>query len=47
MMVVGLFLLLNMLPNMFNVEALSLLGLTAAILLGPIWSIAMGINLLR
>ena len=47
MMIVGVFLLLNMLGNMFDVEALSLLGLTAAILLGPLWAIGMGIYLLR
>lgn len=43
----GLFLLLNMLGNMFNIEALSLLGLTANILLGPLWSIAFGVYLIR
>lgn len=46
-MVVGAFLLLNTLGNMFNIEALSLIGLTANILLGPIWSIWIGIDLLR
>lgn len=46
-MIVGAFLLLNTLGNMFNIEALSLIGLTANILLGPIWSIWMGAALLR
>ena len=46
-MVVGGFLLLNTLGNMFNIEALSLLGLTANILLAPIWSIWVGIYLWR
>jgi hypothetical protein len=46
-MVVGLFLTLNTLGNMFNIEALSLLGLTANILLGPLWSIWVGIFLMQ
>lgn len=46
-MVIGVFLGLNMLGNMLHIEALSLLGLTANILLGPIWSIVLGIYLLR
>ena len=46
-MVVGLFLLLNTLGNLFNIEALSLLGLTANILFGPIWSIWVGVYFFR
>jgi hypothetical protein len=46
-MVVGGFLLLNTAGNMFNIEALSLLGLSANILLAPIWSIWIGIYLWR
>lgn len=44
-MVVGAFLILNTIGNMFNIEALSLLGLTANIILGPLWSISIGILL--
>jgi hypothetical protein len=32
---------------LLNIEALSLLGLTANILFGPIWSIWIGIYILR
>ncbi|MEM9777731.1 MAG: DUF4386 family protein [Chloroflexota bacterium] len=46
-MVVGLFLILNTVGNMFNIEALSLIGLTANILVGPIWSICIGVMLMR
>ncbi|MEM7111469.1 MAG: hypothetical protein AAF614_03500 [Chloroflexota bacterium] len=46
-MVVGAFLVLNTLGNMFNIEALSLIGLTANILLGPIWTIWIGLALLK
>ncbi len=46
-MVIGLFLTLNTIGNMFNIEALSLLGLTANILLGPLWSIWIGILLVQ
>lgn len=46
-MVVGGFLLLNTAGNMFNIEALSLLGLSANILLAPIWSIWVGVYLWR
>ena len=46
-MVIGGFLVLNTLGNIFNVEALSLLGLMANILLGPIWSIWIGVLLMR
>lgn len=46
-MVVGGFLLLNTAGNMFNIEALSLLGLSANILLAPIWSIWIGVYLWR
>ncbi len=46
-MIVGVFLLLNTLGNMFNIEALSLIGLTANILVGPIWSICIGVMLMR
>jgi hypothetical protein len=46
-MVVGFFLLLNTLGNLFGVEALSLLGLTANILLAPIWSIWIGLYFFR
>jgi hypothetical protein len=42
-LVVGFFLLLNTLGNMLNIEALSLLGLTANILFGPIWAIWIGV----
>ena len=45
--VIGGFLVLNTLGNMFNVEALSLLGLTATILLAPLWSILLGSLCLR
>lgn len=44
---IGIFLLLNTIGNMFNVEALSLIGLTANILLGPVWSILIGIAVMR
>lgn len=46
-MVIGLFLILNTIGNMFNIEALSLLGLMANILLGPLWSIWIGIVLVQ
>jgi hypothetical protein len=46
-MIIGLFLLLNTLGNLFNIEALSLIGLMANILLGPIWSIWFGLTLLK
>lgn len=46
-MSIGGFLILNTVGNIFNIEALSLLGLTANILLGPVWSICIGIVLLR
>jgi hypothetical protein len=46
-MVIGGFLVLNTLGNMFNIEALSLLGLMANILLSPIWSIWIGTLLVR
>ena len=46
-MVVGVALLLNAVGNLFNIEFLSLLGLTGNILLGPIWAIWMGVSLLR
>jgi hypothetical protein len=46
-MVIGVFLVLNTLGNMFNIEALSLLGLTANILLGPLWSIWVGVLLVQ
>jgi len=45
--VIGLFLALNTIGNMFGVEVLSLVGLTANILLGPLWSIWLGILLVR
>lgn len=45
--VIGGFLVLNTLGNMFNVEALSLLGLTGTILLAPLWSILLGALCLR
>jgi len=31
----------------FNIESLSLLGLTANVLLGPLWSIWIGVVLIR
>jgi hypothetical protein len=46
-LIVGLFLLLNTLGNLFNIEALSLLGLTANILFAPIWSIWIGVYFLK
>jgi hypothetical protein len=46
-MVVGVFLLLNTLGNLLGIEALSLLGLSANILFGPIWAIWFGLILLR
>ena len=46
-MVVGGFLTLNTIGNMFTIEALSLLGLTANIVLGPVWSIWIGVLLSR
>ena len=42
-MIIGVFLMLNTLGNMFNLEFLSLLGLTANIVLGPLWSIWIGV----
>ena len=45
--VLGVFLLLNTIGNIFNIEVLSLLGLTANILLGPLWSIWLGVLLIR
>ena len=44
---IGVFLLLNTVGNMFNLEALSLIGLTANILLGPVWLILTGIAVMR
>lgn len=44
---IGIFLSLNTLGNAFNIEALSLIGLTANILLGPLWSIWIGILLVQ
>ena len=46
-MVIGAFLVLNTLGNAFNIEALSLIGLTANILLGPLWSIWIGVHLMQ
>lgn len=46
-MAVGAFLVLNTIGNVFNVEALSLLGLTANIVLGPLWSIWIGVLLVQ
>lgn len=45
--VIGAFLVLNTLGNMFGVEMLSLLGLMANILLAPVWSVVLGIVLVR
>ncbi|MCA9994521.1 MAG: DUF4386 family protein [Anaerolineales bacterium] len=45
--VIGVFLLLNTLGNLFNVEALSLVGLMANIVLGPVWTIWFGVVLLK
>ncbi len=45
--VIGLFLALNTIGNMFGIEMFSLVGLTANILLGPLWSIWLGILLVR
>ncbi len=44
---IGGFLCLNLIGAIFNIEALSLLGLTANIVLGPLWAIWLGIVLLR
>lgn len=46
-MVVGLFVALNTIGLLLNIEAISLIGLTANILLGPLWSICMGVILIR
>ena len=45
--VIGVFLLLNTLGNLFNIEALSLIGLMANILLGPVWAIWFGVALFK
>lgn len=45
--VLGLFLLLNGLGTIFNVEALTLIGLTANVLLAPLWALGMGLVLLK
>jgi hypothetical protein len=45
--VLGGFLALNTVGNLFNIEVLSLLGLTANVLLGPVWFIWLGILLLQ
>lgn len=44
---IGIFLVLNTLGNIFAIEALSLVGLTANILLGPLWSIWIGLWLVQ
>ncbi len=46
-MAIGGFLVLNTVGNIFKIEALSLLGLTANILLGPLWSIFIGALLVQ
>lgn len=46
-MIISGFLLLNILGNLFNNESLSLTGLMANILLGPVWSIWFGLVLFR
>lgn len=46
-MIIGGFLILNTIGNIFNIEALSLLGLTANIVLGPLWAIWLGSLLVR
>ncbi len=46
-MAIGGFLILNTIGNIFAIEALSLLGLMANILLGPLWSIWIGVLLVQ
>lgn len=46
-MIIGGFLILNTIGNIFNIEALSLVGLTANIVLGPLWAIWLGMLLVR
>lgn len=46
-MVIGGFLVLNTVGNLFAIEALSLLGLTANIILGPLWSTWAGVLLVQ
>jgi hypothetical protein len=41
-MTIGGFLILNTIGNILNIEALSLIGLTANIVLGPLWAIWLG-----
>ena len=43
----GIFLFLNGLGAMFNLEVLSLMGLTANVLLAPLWALLVAIDLLR
>lgn len=45
--IIGAFLVVNTLGNMFGIELLSLLGLMANILLAPVWSIVIGVMLIR
>jgi hypothetical protein len=46
-MVLGVFLLLNGIGSLFQIESLSLIGLTGNLLLVPIWAIWFGIDLLK
>jgi hypothetical protein len=46
-LIVGIFLLISAVGGILAMEALTLIGLTATILLVPLWSIWMGIVLLR
>ena len=45
--ILGLFLLLNGVGTILNIEILTLIGLTANVLLAPLWALLMGIDLLR
>jgi hypothetical protein len=46
-MVLGVFLLLNGIGSLLQIESLSLIGLTGNLLLVPIWAIWFGIDLLK
>lgn len=45
--ILGIFLLLNGLGSILNIEMLTLIGLTANVLLAPLWALWIGIDLLR
>jgi hypothetical protein len=44
-MAIGVFLVLNSIGNVLGIEALSLIGVTATVLLAPLWFITLGIRI--